>query len=56
MGCAINDEHTTVVVRRYLAELAEDAPPEPIVRALLDRAVRRLHLLRATLPHRAARA
>ena len=45
MGCAMSDEHTTVVVRRYLAELAEDAPPEPIVRALLDRAVHRLHLL-----------
>jgi RNA polymerase sigma-70 factor (ECF subfamily) len=56
MGCAISDEHTTFVVRRYLAELAEDAPPEPIVRALLDRAIRRPHLLCATLPHGAARA
>ena len=29
-----------------------DSPAEPIVRALLDRAVRRLHLLCATLLHR----
>jgi RNA polymerase sigma-70 factor (ECF subfamily) len=33
------------VLQRHLDELAEDAPPEPIVRALLDRAVHRLHLL-----------
>jgi RNA polymerase sigma-70 factor (ECF subfamily) len=33
------------VIQRHLDELAEDAPPEPIVRALLDRAVHRLHLL-----------
>ena len=52
MGCAMSDEHTTVVVQRYLDELAEDEPPEPIVRALLDRAVHRLHLLCATLLHR----
>ncbi|HKI38337.1 MAG TPA: hypothetical protein VKA46_41190, partial [Gemmataceae bacterium] len=32
--------------------LAEDSPVEPIVRALLDRAVHRLHLLCATLLHR----
>jgi RNA polymerase sigma-70 factor (ECF subfamily) len=44
------------VVQRHLDELVEDAPPEPIVRALLDRAVHRLHLLCATLPHRATRA
>ena len=41
----MSDKHTTVAVPRYLDELAEDAPPEPIVRALLDRAVHRLHLL-----------
>jgi RNA polymerase sigma-70 factor (ECF subfamily) len=52
MGCAMSDEHTTAVVQRYLDELAEDSPAEPIVRALLDRAVRRLHLLCATLLHR----
>src|SRR5439155_8444599 len=48
----MNDEHTTAVVQGYLDELAEDSPAEPIVRALLDRAVRRLHLLCATLLHR----
>src|SRR6266478_3962144 len=52
MGCAMSEEHTTAVVQRYLDELAEDSPAEPIVRALLDRAVRRLHLLCATLLHR----
>jgi RNA polymerase sigma-70 factor (ECF subfamily) len=53
MGCAMNEEqHTTAVVQRYLDELAGDSPAEPIVRALLDRAVRRLHLLCATLLHR----
>jgi RNA polymerase sigma-70 factor (ECF subfamily) len=48
----MSDEHTTAVVQRYLDELAGDSPAEPIVRALLDRAVRRLHLLCATLLHR----
>src|SRR5262245_14943308 len=52
MVCAMSEEHTTVVVQRYLDQLAGDAPTEPIVRALLDRAVRRLHLLCATLLHR----
>jgi RNA polymerase sigma-70 factor (ECF subfamily) len=48
----MNDEQTTAVVQRYLDELGGDSPAEPIVRALLDRAVRRLHLLCATLLHR----
>jgi RNA polymerase sigma-70 factor (ECF subfamily) len=52
MRCAMNEEHTTAVVQRYLDELAGDSPAEPIVRALLDRAVRRLHQLCATLLHR----
>src|SRR5262245_50880287 len=43
------DEHTTVVVQRYLDALAADTPAEPIVRALLDRAVRRLQTLCANL-------
>src|SRR5258708_30453155 len=51
-GCAMSEEQTTFVVQRYLDELAGDSPAEPIVRALLDRAVRRLHLLCATLLHR----
>ena len=48
----MSDEHTTAVVQRYLDELAQDSPAEPIVRALLDRAVRRLHLLCTTLLYR----
>jgi RNA polymerase sigma-70 factor (ECF subfamily) len=48
----MNDERTTAVVQRYLDELEGDSPVEPIVRALLDRSVRRLHLLCATLLHR----
>jgi RNA polymerase sigma-70 factor (ECF subfamily) len=46
------EEHTTVVVQRYLDALGGDSPAEPIVRALLDGAVRRLHLLCATLLYR----
>ncbi len=49
---AMSEEHTTAVIQRYLDELDGDSPAEPIVRALLDRAVRRLHLLCATLLHR----
>src|SRR3954471_4588916 len=52
MGCAMNEECTTAAVQRYLDELAGGSPAEPIVRALLDRSVRRLHLLCATLLHR----
>jgi RNA polymerase sigma factor (sigma-70 family) len=48
----MSQEHTTAVVQRYLDELGGDSPAEPIVRALLDRAVRRLHLLCATMLHR----
>src|ERR1700722_8706780 len=48
----MSDELTTAVVQRYLDELAGDAPAEPVVRALLDRSVRRLHQLCATLLHR----
>jgi RNA polymerase sigma-70 factor (ECF subfamily) len=46
------EEHTTVAVQRYLDALAGGQPAEPIVRALLDRAVRRLHLLCANLLYR----
>ena len=52
MGCAMSEEHTTAVVQRYLDELGGDSPAEPIVRALLERAVRRLHLLCATMLYR----
>jgi RNA polymerase sigma-70 factor (ECF subfamily) len=46
------EERTTVIVQRYLDELAGDTPAEPLVRALLDRAVRRLHHLCANLLYR----
>jgi RNA polymerase sigma-70 factor (ECF subfamily) len=46
------EEQTTAVVQCYLDELAGDAPTEPVIRALLDRAVRRLHLHCTTLLHR----
>jgi RNA polymerase sigma-70 factor (ECF subfamily) len=48
----MDEERTTIVVQRYLDELAADAPAEPVIRALLDRAVRRLHQLCATLLYR----
>jgi hypothetical protein len=49
----MDEERTTVVVQRYLDELADGSPAEPVIRALLDRAVRRLSQLCATLLHRA---
>ena len=51
-GWAMSQEHTTAVVQRYLDELDGASSAEPIVRALLDRSVRRLHLLCAALLHR----
>jgi RNA polymerase sigma-70 factor (ECF subfamily) len=48
----MSEEQTTAVVQRYLEALAGDTPPEPIVRALLDRAVGRLQLLCANLLRR----
>jgi RNA polymerase sigma-70 factor (ECF subfamily) len=45
----MTEERTTVVVQRYLDELAGAATAAPVVRALLDRAVRRLQLLCGTL-------
>jgi RNA polymerase sigma-70 factor (ECF subfamily) len=49
MGAAVDEERTTVAVQRYLDQLAGDSTAEPIVRALLDRSVRRLHQLSASL-------
>jgi RNA polymerase sigma factor (sigma-70 family) len=46
------EARTTAVIQRYLDELGEDSSAEPVVRALLDRAVRRLHVLCATLLYR----
>jgi RNA polymerase sigma-70 factor (ECF subfamily) len=48
----MGEEGTTAAVQRYLDQLAGDAPAEPVVRALLDRSVRRLHHLSASLLHR----
>jgi RNA polymerase sigma-70 factor (ECF subfamily) len=48
----MSDDRTTAVVQRYLDQLAGDGPAEPIVRALLDRAVRRLHQLCAAVLYR----
>ena len=45
-------EQTSAVVQRYLDALAQDTPADPVLRDLLDRAVRRLRLLGATLLHR----
>ena len=46
------DENTSAAVQRYLDALAGDAPAEPIIRALLDRSVRRLHHICAALLYR----
>ena len=48
----MDEEHTTLVVERYLAELAEGATTEPVVRALLERSVRRLEQLCGVMLHR----
>src|SRR5271154_5644292 len=46
------EERTTAAAQRYLDELGGDSPSEPVVRALLDRSVHRLHQLCSTLLHR----
>jgi RNA polymerase sigma-70 factor (ECF subfamily) len=48
----MNEEHTTAVVQQYLDALAGGAPSDSAVRALLDRAVRRLHQLCAAMLYR----
>jgi RNA polymerase sigma-70 factor (ECF subfamily) len=48
----MDEEQTTVVVQRYLDALAGGAPAEPVIRALLNRAVCRLRQLCAALLHR----
>ena len=45
------EESTTAIVQRYLGELTGEAPSEPVVRMLLDRAVLRLQRLCAILLH-----
>jgi hypothetical protein len=49
---AVTEDRTSFVVQAYLDELAGGAAAEPIVRALLDRAARRLHRLCAAVLHR----
>jgi RNA polymerase sigma factor (sigma-70 family) len=39
------DDQTTAAVQRYLDDLAGASPAEPVVRALLERSVRRLEML-----------
>ena len=48
----MGEERTTAVVQGYLDELAGDQPAEPVIRALLERAVHRLHELCAALLYR----
>jgi RNA polymerase sigma factor (sigma-70 family) len=48
----MDDERTTVAVQRHLEALAHDSSTEPVVRALLERAVHRLRQLCVTLLHR----
>jgi RNA polymerase sigma-70 factor (ECF subfamily) len=48
----MHDEPTTAIIQRYLDALPEDPAAEPVIRELLDRAVRRLRLLCANLLYR----
>lgn len=38
----MSHDDTAAAMQRYLDALAQDAPAEPIIRALLDRSIRRL--------------
>jgi RNA polymerase sigma-70 factor (ECF subfamily) len=49
---AVNEGQTTAAVQRYLDELAGGTPDSSTVRALLERAARRLETLCSTLLHR----
>ncbi len=46
------EDRTSFVVQRYLDDLAGGTAADPVVRALLDRAARRLHRLCASVLHR----
>jgi RNA polymerase sigma-70 factor (ECF subfamily) len=46
------EEPTTAAIQRYLDALPEDTTAEPVIRELLDRAVRRLRTLSAAMLHR----
>ena len=45
----MDENHTTADVQRYLDALAGDTPADPIIRALLDRAIGRLEMLCASM-------
>ncbi len=48
----MHEEPTTIIIQRHLDALPGDTTSEPVVRELLERAVRRLRLLCANLLHR----
>lgn len=48
----VSTDRTTIVLQRCLDAIAGDARAETLVRELLDQAVRRLHMLCASLLHR----
>jgi RNA polymerase sigma-70 factor (ECF subfamily) len=48
-------ERTTAVVKAYLDALGQDGDNEALIRALVDRAVRRLHLLCSGMLHKSYR-
>ncbi len=48
----MDDDRTTAVIERYLVSLAGESTADPVVRALLNRAVDRLQMLCANLLHR----
>jgi RNA polymerase sigma factor (sigma-70 family) len=45
----MDEQCTTIVIQRYLDSLEEGTPEEPVIHALLDRAVRRLNFLSTKL-------
>jgi RNA polymerase sigma-70 factor (ECF subfamily) len=48
----MSENHTTAVVQRYLDALAEETSADPIMRAMLDRAVGWLETLCASMRYR----
>jgi RNA polymerase sigma-70 factor (ECF subfamily) len=48
----MSEQQTTLIVQRYLDDLARDGSDESVVRGLLERAVGRLHVLCAAQLHR----
>ncbi len=52
----MSENDITAAVQRYIDALAGDAPADPIIRALLDRAVGRLEMLCAGCSTAAIRA